>query len=262
MRRIIIAVLSILIIASCTKEDHKETDKTARLSLRFDHLNQGQSLLVDSLMYINAANNLYLVSEIQYFISDVSLYKNGETHLLDSWKDIHYVDTDLPYTWDWELKDSIPSGTYDSLSVVFGINETKNQSLMFVNPPESLMFWPEYLGGGYHYLKLNGKWKDEDDVLRPYNYHLGIGQLYDETGGDPIGFVQNYFTVTLVNESFEFPEAGILKLKVDMDVDQWFVNPEIFDFNQWGGDIMQKQDAMAMAVNNGSTVFNAHWVSD
>ena len=34
---------------------------------------------------------------------------------------------------------------------------------MFVNPPEVNMMWPDVLGGGYHYLMLNGKWKTPEN---------------------------------------------------------------------------------------------------
>ena len=209
----------------------------------------------DTMKYVNAAGNPYLVSEIQYFVSDITLHKDdGSLLLLDAWEDIHYVDTDLPETWKYELKDSIPPGTYNSLSFTFGISEEKNQSLMFVNAPESNMFWPEYLGGGYHYLKLNGKWKDTEDIIHPYNFHMGIGQIYDPESGEITGFVQNYFDVKF-DYNLEIDAGDEIFLRFDMHVDQWFENPHVFDFNIWGGDIMQKQDAMQVAKENGHNVF-------
>jgi hypothetical protein len=46
---------------------------------------------------------------------------------------------------------------------------------MYVNPPESYMFLPNFLGGpngGYHYLKLNGKWLDTNSVVTPVDFTL------------------------------------------------------------------------------------------
>ena len=119
-----------------------------------------------------------------------------------SGSDIHYVDTDLPETWEYALLDKIPAGNYDSISFTFGISEEKNQSLMFVNPPESYMFWPELLGGGYHYMKLNGKWENLESNILPFNFHLGIGQIRDPETQEIIGFEQNYFRVSLPNSAF------------------------------------------------------------
>jgi hypothetical protein len=43
-----------------------------------------------------------------------------------------------------------------------------------------------------------------------------------------------------------------------MNIEQWFENPNVYDHNQWGGDIMEQQDAMALAVENGWNVFSFH----
>jgi hypothetical protein len=261
---IYIILFTILSMMSSCKKDEPSSDQTGRLSFYFHHtipdtnLVGGYSINYDTMMYRNTAGNPYLVNEIQYFISDVTLHKNdGSKLLIDDWKDIHYVDTDLPETWNWQMKDPIPEGTYDGISFTFGISEEKNQSLMFVNPPESNMFWPEYLGGGYHYLKLNGKWKDTNEVVRPYNFHMGIGQIYDQDGSTIIGFVQNYFEVTLENTRFTVTSGKNIAFTIVMQVDKWFEDPHVFDFNYWGGDIMQKQNAMQVAKENGSNVFTA-----
>lgn len=251
--------------ASCEKKDDPSSDQNGRLQLYFHHaildtnLVDGiHTVLYDTMMYKNAAGNSFLVNEIQYFISDVTLHKDdGSKVFIDDWKDIHYVDTDLPETWNWHMKDPIPLGTYDSITFTFGISEEKNQSLMFVNPPESNMFWPEFLGGGYHYLKLNGKWKDPEDVVRPFNFHMGIGQIYDQETGAIVGFVQNYFEVSLENTHFTVSPDEEIAFTIVMRVDKWFENPHEFDFNYWGGDIMQKQDAMQVAKENGTNVFTA-----
>ena len=258
----LLLIAGFFLASSCNKDNPPPVDNTARLTLSFYHLVDSLPIDFDTMKYVNAAGNPYLVSEIQYFISDVTLHNtNGSYHLLDAWEDIHYVDTDLPETWKYVLKDSILPGTYDSLIFTFGISEEKNQSLMFVNPPESNMFWPEYLGGGYHYLKLNGKWKDTGDTIRPFNFHMGIGQIYDPESGEITGFVQNYFKVKF-HYNLEIAAGDELFIPIDMHVDQWFENPHVFDFNVWGGDIMQKQDAMQVAKENGHNVFQKSMLID
>jgi hypothetical protein len=185
-------------------------------------------------------------------------YEDGTTYLLDAWKDIHYVDTDMENTHTWNVYDDIPLGTVKKISFTFGINETKNQSLMFTDPPESLMFWPEYLGGGYHYMKLNGKWETPEGDLHPFDFHLGIGQIYNNEG-TITGFIQNYFTVTLEDQDlnlFSIGTEGVITIQLLMNVDNWFHNPNTYDHNDWGGDIMQKQDAMKLGCENGNDVFS------
>ena len=62
------------------------------------------------------------------------------------------------------------------------------------------MMWPDILGGGYHYMMINGKWKNENNVTDNFAFHLGIGQLYKSNVIDVdsiYAFVQNYFYVKL-----------------------------------------------------------------
>lgn len=258
-------VFLFFLVVSCNKNNDPTEEQSGRMSLYFthtifipDYVGGISPVFFDTMMYQNAAGNPYLINEIQYFVSDVTLHMHdGSEILIDEWKDIHYVDSDLPETWEWHVKDEIPAGYYDSISFTFGISEGKNQSLMFVNPPESNMFWPEFLGGGYHYLKLNGKWKDTEELVRPFNFHMGIGQIYDQEG-TIVGYVQNYFKVNLHASSFNVNPDEDVAFTIVMHVDKWFEDPHVFDFNFWGGDIMQKQDAMQVAKENGTNVFSAH----
>ncbi|MEA3504363.1 MAG: MbnP family protein [Bacteroidota bacterium] len=253
-------VMLVFLFVSCDKNSSEEDDTSGRIVFSFSQKIDGKEIDYDTLKYVNAAGNPYMVNEIQYFISDVRLYNaNGNVLLIDEWEDIHYVDTDIESTRQWEMPDEIPAGVYDSISFVFGICEEKNESFMFVNPPNRDMFWPEFLGGGYHYMKLNGKWLPEEGAQTiPFDFHMGIGQIYSgDTANvhDIVGFVQNYFTVSLSNSGFEISEKETKNFDVVMNVEQWFENPEVYDHNIWHGYIMQNQNAMAVARRNGHNVF-------
>lgn len=255
VRLLLLPLAILLIIVSCTKKDDPDPEK-AGIIFYFTHYVEDRPLVVDTLKYTNAAGNQYMVNEIQYFISDVKLHRaDGSYQLIDQWKDIHYVDTDLPETHTWQVFDPIEAGDYQKVSFTFGISEEKNQSLMFVNPPKRDMFWPEILGGGYHYMKLNGKWQASGGQVLPFAFHLGIGQIYSGgiTNPDSIaGFVQNYFEVELPNSSFTTTNDGSYHhFEIRMNVENWFRNPHVYDHNIWGGDIMQKQEAMQIGCENG-----------
>jgi len=254
-------LLVMLILGSCHDPDNPDPSAgTGKISIQFLHHFNGEYVVFDTLRYINESGNQMMFSEIQYFISDVTLhYHDGSSYLINKWKDIHYVDSDIPSTQTWEVFDSIPAGNVDSISFTFGINEEKNQSFIFVNPPESLMFWPDILGGGYHYMKLNGKWMNLQQQLSPFNFHLGIGQIYDNEN-NITGFIQNSFRT-----GAELPVYSSYALVIQpnqtsgialvMNVESWFKTPHTWDFNTWGGDIMQNQAAMNVACENGKDLF-------
>ncbi|MDD3877391.1 MAG: hypothetical protein PHT69_12285 [Bacteroidales bacterium] len=251
------AVLLSILICACKKEkpiDNNQPDTYGKIEFKFFHKVDGLPLVTDTLKYINEAGNLYEVNEIQYFISDVVLHRaDGSFYNINQWQDIHYVDTDIPATQTWNVFDKIPDGNYSGISFTFGINAQKNQSFMFVNPPESFMFWPDVLGGGYHYMKLNGKWQDPQQQIRFFNFHLGIGQIY---GAQDTIYVHNHFQVNLPNSAFTLADKETKTIGIIMNIENWFKSPNIYDHNFWGGDIMENQDAMQAASENGHDVFS------
>lgn len=245
-------------ITSCTEK--KPVENSNKLNIKFKHRVDNNNLVFNQMIYVNAAGNNYEVTEIMYFISDLKLHhSDGRTIQPAQWDDIHYIDTNIPSTFDWLAGEDIPTGLYDSITFIFGLTQSRNQSFMFVNPPEVNMAWPEVLGGGYHYLMLNGWWKDLQEIRRPFNFHLGIGQIYANNSGqvpDITGFIHNNFTVRPLGEKFRIEENKENVIQLIMNVESWFETPLIYDHNIWGGAIMQNQDAMHMAALNGRDAFS------
>jgi len=246
---LVILAMSIIYVSCKDKNKPDETIK-GKAYFTFNHFMNGQAILFDTLIYKNAAGNDILFSEIQYFISAVNIFKNGISLPIEI-ESSHYVDTDIESSWRWDLKEEFDLGQYDSISFTFGFKDTDNISNMFVNPPESQMFWPEPLGGGYHYMKLNGKWKNSDGNLEAFNFHLGRGQ-------DTINsqFIDNSFTVNLPFSNFVVTAGKTLHFSLTMEVENWFQKPNIYNFDSIGGQIMQNQEAMNMIKENGNNVFS------
>jgi hypothetical protein len=234
-----------LITASCGKDDVKYVAP----QFVFKHNVNGAELNRSEMNYTNLAGNLYEVDELQYFISEIKLTRaDGQIFGITADSSIHYVDIDLPLSQRWLPTDVIPVGDYTSISFVVGINEAKNKTGLFVNPPERDMFWPDMMGGGYHYLKMNGKWRSIGDTIKPFNFHIGTGMNMDKTV-----FYQNYFTVTL---PLNIHTASVGNLfTITMNIEKWFEAPNLWDWNVIGGQIMMNQMAMRKASENGANAF-------
>lgn len=240
---------------SCEKPSPEpEAPTTGKLKINMSFYWDADPLVYNDLIYTNAAGNKYLVYEVQFFITNITIYKNGVATVLDSWQKEHYFDTNIPTTLEWPLADKIEKGDYDSLSFTFGFNEEENVSYMFVNIPENQMWWPDYLGGGYHYMKLNGKWENPYGYLLGTDFHIGRGQIYDSSGVIT-GFTDNSFRVSIPNSGFSISASNTTDFDITMDVKQWFENPNVYDHNYWGGAIMEVPAAMEMARQNGWNVF-------
>ena len=251
--RLLVILLALLAVA-CTKPKEK-----AEIDLCIGYEANGKTLVTDTLCYVNEAGNQFLVTEIQWFLSDIQLLdQDGEWHLLrqrdamdsiaELTEHIYYIDTDIPESQTLRGK-AIPVGHYTRLRFTFGLDETDNQTGLFSDPPESDMFWPDMLGGGYHYMKLNGKYVNEEGRLAPLAIHLGIGQNEDFTQ-----FYQNYFIVELPID-FDVATNARNQLDLTMVIDNWFRNPNLYDFNVYGSHIMQNQAAQRLLNGNGKDVF-------
>jgi hypothetical protein len=238
------AMASILLFDSCKKDE----EKWVAPEFTFHHNVNGSALQKSVMIYTNLAGNNYEVDELQYFISEITLKTaSGQLIPITSDSAIHYVDLAIPSTLSWKPADQIPTTDYDSISFVFGINEAKNKTGLFVNPPQRDMFWPDMMGGGYHYMKMNGKWKATGDLIKAFNFHLGIGM------GDMGMFYQNYFKVTLPLKFHTMANSN--QIEITMNIEKWFEAPNLWDWNVIGGQIMQNQDAMHKACENGAHVF-------
>ena len=147
-----------LIPASCTKSGTTQEGplKPTTLVVRFENKVDSLPLVLDTMLYENASSDFYSITDLQYFISDISLHRNdGFNYTAPDDNGIHYVDARIPSSLYWVLNKSMPYGKFDSVSITFGINAVKNYSNRFPNPPERDMYWPDILGGGYHYMKMN-----------------------------------------------------------------------------------------------------------
>ena len=255
MRKTHLFILALaLVLAACTKPKGY-----GDLSINIDYSINGNPLITDTLCYTNEAGNEFMITEIQWFLSHIELQdERGDWFRLDhkeveflfsyptDW--VFYIDTNIPESQTLETA-PLPVGKYNRMRFTFGLNEDDNQTGLFSDPPESNMFWPEPLGGGYHYIKLNGRFVNANGELVPLNTHLGIGQNADHTV-----FYQNHFTVELPID-FTIAENTENQLHLTMIVDNWFRSPNLYDFNEYGSAIMQNQAAQQALKENGNDVF-------
>ena len=201
-------------------------------------------------MYRNAAGNLYEVNDVQFFISHVKLETtSGDIVEIADNQGVHYTDTRIPKTLSWEVADVLPADEYKSITFVFGLEGAQNTTGYFPNPPENNMSWPDILGGGYHYMKINGRWIDGSGMRQTFNLHSG--KIATDSG-----FADNTFIVTLPLEQFAVIHKETAELTLQMNVNAWFSNPYLFDFNVFGGSIMQNREAQEVLRENGGDVFS------
>jgi len=240
--KIIATIFSLFFIlllgfSGCKKDENTEV----QLTFRFNHLVDGKALEFDTIKYTNAYGNNYSVSTLKYFVSDVTLHNEDGTQI--NFDFIFYVDAHDEMTMSYTSANKIPVGNYTSLSFTFGIDSAQNQTGIFPNPPQNLMEWPVTLGGGYHYMKLEGKF-DSVNVIKNYQTHTG-----------PTDGIDNSFEVTLTDSPINC-SCEQVTIDINMNINNWYVNPNTIDLNTMTM-IMGNEQKQLLLKANGSNVFTS-----
>ncbi|MFQ5600122.1 MAG: MbnP family protein [Candidatus Krumholzibacteriia bacterium] len=213
------------------------------VNLQMMHQVDGAALAFDQILYTNAAGDEFSVVRLDYLISNLVLHgTGGSTHEVSG--PFFSSARDAP-TLRHTLA-AVPAGDYDRVSFTFGLAETLNATNAFVDEDwNSRMTWPSVLGGGYHYMIMDGFVRNPsggDDLT--YNTHLG------RTGTDP-----HSFAVTLPVDRFTV-DGNESDIRIVMEIQEWYVNPNVYAFPEQPF-IMDKPDIQETLRANGSTVFSA-----
>ena len=210
---LLLAAVLIIGLNSCKKD--KEVDKTVTFNFDFLHTVNNQAVVMDTIMYTNDFGNNFSVSTIKYFLSDIVLHKNSGDIKLDM---AHYIDAKTPSTTTYSKSAVIKEDdVFTGISFIYGLNETRNVAGAFPNPPANTMEWPIPLGGGYHYMKLEGKHNDMGSI-KNFQCHTG------PTNGNP------YYKAFTFNNGFTV-EGTSKNIEIIMNIEKWFSTPNALDLN-------------------------------
>ncbi|UTW64848.1 hypothetical protein KFE94_09140 [bacterium SCSIO 12643] len=238
------AIISILTFSHCKKDTIPEPNEIANIMVKmnFNHLLNHNPVEMDTIKYVNSNTDTFSIRTIKYFISRVTFHRDNKADIV--LKDFHYVDQELPESLTHIFKDLIPEDSYSSVSFTFGFTNTDNTSNMFTTAPEMQMFWPENMGGGYHYQKLEGQYLDHG-IKKFFNFHAG--------GLDKIDYSIH---IQLANSNFQVKNDQV-QIDLNMEIQNWFKNPVNWDFSYFGAAIMQNHEAQQTIQKNGHDVFTA-----
>ena len=232
MKYLILAACCFLVACGDSDEDQGE------VTVHFNHTVAGATLEHEDILYTNAAGNEYGVTRLEYIVSDIAL-ETAEGKRVEL-AEFHYRNAFVGATRS--VSAEVPGGEYTALHFTFGIDGAKNETGALPSVDHfNNMAWPAPMGGGYHYMRMEGLLRTDD----------GEGAFLTHTG--PAG-----------GEDFSLAVSLPLSLTVDgdewaiavvMDLNEWYDAPSPYDFNGRGG-IMGNADAQLTLQENGATVFS------
>ena len=200
------------------------------LDIHFTQTVNGEPLILNEMIYTNEGNDNYSIQTLRYLISDIILHTdNGTSSLLD---EVHFIDISIDSTLTLKIAE-MNDNDYISISFTMGLDSSKNITNLFLNENFFPSFsWPEFLGGGYHYMQLEG---DFNTILQGYATHTGA------TNGIDYSFNKN------------FPiEKNIMSgdsIVINMEINNWYANPHIINLSSDG--IMGNENTQILLQENG-----------
>lgn len=249
MKRKYLIILLTIILISCTKEKGC-TDPTAinynsqaeenngsckyNLEINFTHTVDNSPLELNQMIYTNAAGEDYSVQTLKYLISNITLKGPGINDSIIY--NVHFVNIIDSSTFIINIP-NLPNKTYTEISFTMGLDSLNNQTELFINESFFPSFaWPDFLGGGYHYMQLEG------DFITPFQ---GYATHTGPTNGNNYSF--------LVETNFEENILENNRIVINMEINNWYA-PNIINFTING--IMDDELAQNQLRNNGNNVFS------
>lgn len=187
--------------SSCTKNDNAtgQSADLVSMSVEFDNIVGGQNLFLNSVNYTNASGELFNVSLLQYFISNIKLKRtDGTEYTVNPDSSYFLIKESDPLTRFARFK--APAGDYKQLSFVLGVDSLRStmdidKRTGVLDPSGGMddgMYWG--WNSGYIFFKIEGispAAPVDPSGQRKFRYHIG------GFGGYAAPTINNIKTITL-----------------------------------------------------------------
>jgi hypothetical protein len=257
MKKIVVLITLMVGLFSCSK-DNDDTimpiNNERTIILKFTHNWDGTAVTnsdFNSLQFTNANGEMMSIERMRYLISNVVFTKPDGTTVMKQVHNLVDVTTNgnLEMTLTFAANDNLPAGNYSNVGFTFGLNNVDNA----VNYPDlnSVSFnVPEMLGGGYHYMQMDGKFVNAASEEQGYNFHA-IRAV--DNPGMPTFPQDTFFNVNLGDVNIVSNNTTV---EVKMNIAEWFKNPNAWDLNTLNQMLMPNSAAQILISENGRDVFS------
>ncbi|MDD7884632.1 MbnP family protein [Flavivirga sp. 57AJ16] len=252
--RLPILVFSIITLLSCGS-DNDDNVSQANVTFNFNHNWDGSVVTnanFNTVQYTNANGEELSITKLRYLISSITFQKSdGEIIVLDGY---NLVDVTNNANLSFTPTTTIPTGTFSKVLFTFGFNNDANYNGNY--PDLNAASWnvPAMLGGGYHFMQLEGKFIDNATTETGYAYHA-IRAV--DTTGATLSFEDTFFEVDLG----EVTITNNATFEINMNIAEWFKNPNTWDLNVLNNMLMPNFNAQVMMFENGQNVFSLNAVN-
>ncbi len=249
-----ILFFSLLTLLSCGT-DNDDNVSQAIVTFNFSHNWDGVAVTnsnFNTIQYTNANGEELSITKLRYLISNITFQKSdGETIVLDGY---NLVDVTNNANLTFSPTTTIPPGSYSNVSFTFGFNNEDNYNNNYADLNAASWSVPGMLGGGYHYMQLEGRFIN--DIMTQTGYVFHAIRAVDNTGATQV-FEDTFFEVDLG----EVTITNNVTFEINMNIAEWFKNPNTWDLNVLNNMLMPNFNAQMMMFQNGQDVFSLNAVN-
>ena len=240
-----------LVFVACEKDNDDNISPVTVVNFKFTHKWEETEVSnsdFNSIQFTNAYGNELSIERLRYLISKIKLTKNtGEVITIDEY---NLVDLQDVNSLNFSTNQTVALGSYSDISFVFGFTNEDNTDGTYADLNSASWNVPAILGGGYHYMQMDGKYINSSNVESGYNYHAI--RAVDNPGSNPTFPQDTFFEVSLG----EITLTGATEITIAMNIAQWFKQPNTWNLNEYNQMLMPNSTAQIIMYQNGQNVFN------
>jgi hypothetical protein len=250
MKKQLLTLITLVVtIFACNNDDTDTSQQESSISFNLLHSWDDTPVTnkdFNTLKFTNANGETMSITKLRYLISDVTFTKaTGETIVLEGHQ---LIDVTKNTNLNTPSLGKIPNGTYSDVSFTFGFDNDANYNTNHLDLNTAVWNVPEMLGGGYHYMQLEGKFIDTTNTEKGYAYHA-IRAV--DNSGETQKFEDTFFTVNLGSATISKDTA----FSINMNIAAWFKTPNTWDLNELNTMLMPNFEAQLLMFQNGQDVF-------
>ncbi|CAN5318618.1 hypothetical protein BH09BAC5_BH09BAC5_07930 [soil metagenome] len=231
-------IVFLLFMMSCNKEEvNYGGPDESHILIR--HFVDNESMEFDTAKYYNAAGNNYAVENLNYYLSDLTFYTEDGRKIID--KRVHYINGRDSSTMSFYMKHT-GIGHVTHFTAILGVSTDSN--IFGILPPTQSnqnMLWPAIMGGGYHFMKFEGRFLSGSSYYG-FAVHLGKNGFQSQIHGNT-----------------DFYLAGRShQLDLNINMNEVFNNPYSYDLDIDGNYTMGDSTLMKRISNNSVDILSIH----
>ena len=217
--------------------------KPVNVTLKFTHNWDGTPVTAsdfNSFNYVTENGESVSIERLRYVVSNVNLGGESKPYQL----------VDLGINSGFEIIFNNVAQGVNNLNFTFGFSDADNIDGVYQDLNTVSFNVPGMLGGGYHYMQFDGKYKDTNNLDANFNYHAIRAVNRSDPNNlifEDTSFLVDFGSVTITNNA---------TIEIKMNIAEWFKNPNTWDLNQLNTVLMPNFEAQKLISANGKSVFS------